>query len=144
MVSIALDKFSLIVQLVNFLALLWILNRWLYRPIRNVLTERRELMDRLKNKASKARAELENGEAEKARLNAESLRQALNQKNEITARAAAEEKGIVAEAQEQAARQINDSRAKLQQSASAARAALAQDIQSIAKDMAEKILGRTI
>lgn len=143
MVSINLD-ISLIIQLVNFLLLILALNYLLYRPIRQVLAERRELMHRLKTKAAKAKAELENGEAEKARLNAESLRQGLQQKNEITAKAAAEEKSLLAEAQEQAARQVNDSRARLQQSASAARASLTQEIQQIAKDMAEKILGRTI
>lgn len=143
MVSINLD-ISLVIQLINFLLLILAMNWLLYRPIRKILTERRELMDRLKNKAAKAKAELDSGEAEKARLNAESLRQALHQKNEITARAASEEKSILAEAQEQAARQINDSRAKLQQAASAARNALAQDVGRIAKDMAEKILGRTI
>jgi len=143
MVSINLD-ISLLIQLINFLLLILALNYLLYRPIRKVLAERRELMDRLKTKAAKAKGELENGEAEKARLNAESLRQAIHQKNEITAKAGGEEKNILAEAQEQAARQINDSRAKLQQAASAARAALAQDVQRIAKDMAEKILGRTI
>lgn len=143
MVSINLD-ISLVIQLINFLLLILAMNWLLYRPIRKILTERRELMDRLKNKAAKAKIELESGEAEKARLNAESLRQALHQKNEITARAASEEKSILAEAQEQVARQINDSRAKLQQAASAARNALAQDVDRIAKDMAEKILGRNI
>lgn len=143
MVSINLD-ISLVIQLINFLLLILAMNWLLYRPIRKVLTERREFMDRLKNKAAKAKTELESGEAEKARLNAESLRQALHQKNEITARAASEEKNILAEAQEQVARQINDSRAKLQQAASAARSVLAQDVERIAKDMAEKILGRNI
>lgn len=143
MVSINLD-ISLVIQLINFLLLILVMNWLLYRPIRKILAERRELMDRLKNKAAKAKTELESGEAEKARLNAESLRQALHQKNEIAARATSEEKSILAEAQEQASRQINDSRAKLQQTASAARSALAQDVERIAKDMAEKILGRTI
>lgn len=143
MVSINLD-ISLVIQLINFLLLILAMNWLLYRPIRKVLTERREFMDRLKNKAAKAKTELKSGEAEKARLNAESLRQALHQKNEITARAASEEKNILAEAQEQVARQINDSRAKLQQAASAARSVLAQDVERIAKDMAEKILGRNI
>lgn len=143
MVNISLDT-SLVIQLINFLLLILALNYLLYRPIRKILAERRELMGRLKAKAAKAKGELENGDAEKARLNAESIRQAIHQKNEITAKAAGEEKTILAEAQAQAARQVNDSRAKLQQAASAARAALAQDVQIIAKSMAEKILGRTI
>jgi len=143
MVSINLD-FSLFVQLANFLLLLVALNYFLYKPILKILAERRELFDRLKDKAAKAKTELESGEAEKARLNAESLRQGLNLKNEITAKSQAAEKGLLAEAQEQAARQIKDGRAKLVQSTSAARAALTQESRAIAKEMAEKILGRAI
>ncbi len=143
MVSISLD-YSLLVQLANFLLLIAALNYFLYKPIRNILAERRELFNRLKDKATRAKSELESGEAEKARLNAESIRQALNLKNEITAKSQVQEKNILAEAQEQAARQLKDGRAKLAQSASAARAALTQETQAIAKEMAEKILGRAI
>ncbi|MDR1045077.1 MAG: ATP synthase F0 subunit B [Candidatus Adiutrix sp.] len=143
MVSISLD-FSLFIQLANFVFLILALNHFLYRPIRQILAERRALFDRLRDKASKAKAELENGEAEKTRLNAESLRQALNLKNEITAKSQAEEKTLLAEAHEQAGRQLSDGRAKLQQSVSAARAALTQETKSIAREIAEKILGRKI
>lgn len=120
------------------------LNYFLYRPIRKILAERRELFDRLKEKAAKAKSEIENGEAEKASLNAESLRLALNLKNELSAKGQEQEKAILAEAQEQAARQISDSREKLRQSSSAARSALTQEVQNIAREMAEKILGRAI
>ena len=143
MVSINLDA-SLLIQLANFLLLILAMNYFLYRPIRKILTERKELFDRLKDKAAKAKAELEGGEAEKARLNAESLRQALVLKHELTAKGQEQEKAILAEANEAAARQINDGRAKIQESISAARASLTHEVQSIAKNMAEKILGRTV
>lgn len=141
MVSITLD-FSLLIQIINFLVLLLVMNHFLYRPIRKILDERKELFDRLKDKAAKAKAEIENGEAEKARLNAESIRQALAVKNEFMAKSQAEEKNILAEANEQASRQINDGRAKLAQSLSSARESLNREVENIAREMAEKILGR--
>ncbi len=143
MVSINLD-FSLLIQLANFLFLILALNYLLYRPIRKILAERRELFDRLRDEAAKAKAEIENSEAEKTRLNAESQRQGLSLKNELTARAVTQEKNLLAEAQAQALRQINDNRARLQQSASAARTALSQEVRDIAREMASKILGRSI
>ena len=143
MVSITLDK-SLIIQLVNFLLLIFALNYLLYKPILKILAERKELFDRLKEKAAKAKTEIESGEAEKTRLNAESIRQALHLKNELTAKGHEQEKTILAEAQEQATRQINESRTRLQQSISAARATLSQETQTIAREMAEKILGRPL
>lgn len=143
MVSINLDT-SLFIQLANFLFLILALNYLLYKPILKILRERRELFNRLKSKADEAKAELENGEAEKARLNAESLRQALVLKNEVIEKGREREKIILAEAQEQATRQVNEGRVRLAQSVSTARAALAQETRTIAKEMAEKILGRAI
>ncbi len=143
MVSINLDG-TLIVQLVNFLLLVLALNYLLYRPIRKIMTERAELFDKLKDKAAKAKAEIENGEAEKARLKAESLRQGLNLKNELTAKSLEQEKSILADAQEKALRQTAEARTRLRQSLEQARAALSQESQNIARDMAEKVLGRKL
>lgn len=143
MVSIDLD-FSLWIQLVNFLLLIVALNCLLYRPILKILAERRELFDRLKDKASKAKTALESGEAEKERLNAESLRQGLRLKHDLTAGGSEREKAILAEAQEKAAGQVSEARAKLQQSAAAAREALARETTEIAREMASKILGRQL
>ncbi|MDL2260434.1 ATP synthase F0 subunit B [Deltaproteobacteria bacterium OttesenSCG-928-K17] len=143
LVSITLDR-SLIVQLVNFLLLIFVLNHFLYKPIQKILAERRELFDRLKEKSAKAKIDLESGEAEKARLNAESVRQALSLKNEILAKSQKEERDIMAEANEEAARLINDGRGKLAQSLGSARSALVQEVQGISQEMAEKVLGRKI
>jgi F-type H+-transporting ATPase subunit b len=143
MVSIGLD-FTLIIQIINFLLLMLAMNILLYRPLRKIIKERNELLARLKNRSTTAKAELENGEAEKDRLNAESLRQAVNLKNEVTIKSREQEKSILAEAQEKALRQVGDSRTKLQQSAAAARQTLLVEIQTLAGEMAEKILGRTL
>jgi F-type H+-transporting ATPase subunit b len=143
MVSIDLDV-SLFIHLANFILLILAMNYLLYRPILRILAERRELFDRLKDKADKAKAALENGEAEKERLNAESLRQGLLLRGELTAKSLEQEKLILAEAQEKAARLVSEARNKLQQSAHAARAALAQETEAIAREMASKILGRQI
>lgn len=143
MVDITLNG-SLIVQLVNFLLLIFALNYFLYKPIQKILGERRELFDRLKEKSAKAKAELESGEAEKARLNAESIRQAMGLKNELLAKSQKEEKEILADANEQASRLINEGRSKLAQSLGSARTALKEEVKSISLEMAEKVLGRKI
>lgn len=143
MVSIDLD-ISLFIHLANFILLILAMNYLLYRPILSILAERREVFDRLKDKAAKAKAALENGEAEKERLNAESLRQGLGLRSELTAKGLEQEKAILAEAQEKASRQVSEARTRLQQSAASARTSLAQETQAIAREMASKILGRKI
>jgi F-type H+-transporting ATPase subunit b len=143
MVSISFDT-SLLIQLVNFLLLMAALNFLLYKPLRKVLAERRELFDRLKEEASKAKAALDDGENEKARQNAESLRAALSLKNELVQKGLAEEKAILAQAQAQAAERTLDARARLAESQAQAREALARESEGIARSMAEKILGRSL
>lgn len=143
LVSIGLNS-TLLIQLANFLFLIVALNFLLYRPIRKILAERKELFTRLKNKAAKAKAELESGEAEKARLNAESLRQGLNLKNELVLTGQQQEISILAEALEQAARKLSENRELLAQSVLVAETALVQETQLISKEIAEKILGRAL
>jgi F-type H+-transporting ATPase subunit b len=143
MVEIGLDK-SLLVQIINVLALMFCLNHFLFKPLRKVLRERAELLARLSDRAAEARSEIESGEAEKTRLKAESLRQAMNLKNDLTAQSRTQGQQLLAEAQEKALSQINESRARLRQSAAAARTSLTAEIQNLARDMAEKILGRNL
>lgn len=143
MVSIDLN-YSLLIQLANFFFLLLALNYLLFRPIRSILAERKELFDRLKDKVAKAQVELESGDAEKIRLNAESLRQGLSLKNELVTNGQQKEISVLAEAQEQSTRQIAENRAQLAQAVAAAKVSLALETQAISKEIAEKILGRTI
>ena len=42
-----IPDWTVFIQLINFLLILWILNRILYRPIRNILRQRKEKMDGL-------------------------------------------------------------------------------------------------
>ena len=143
MVEISLDK-SLLVQLVNVLVLMFCLNYFLFQPLLKILRERADLLARLSERAAAAKGEIENGEAEKARLKAESLRLALSLKNDLVSRSRTQSQHLMAEAQEKTLSQITESRARLRQSAAAARAALTAEIQNLSRVMAEKILGRNL
>jgi F-type H+-transporting ATPase subunit b len=143
MVEISLDK-SLLVQIINVLALMFCLNHFLFQPLRKILRERAELLARLSDRAAVIKSEIESGEAEKTRLKTESLRQAISLKNNLTDQSRSQGQQLLAEAQEKALSQINESRARLRQSAAAARTALKAETQNLAQDMAEKILGRNL
>jgi F-type H+-transporting ATPase subunit b len=143
MVEISLDK-SLLVQIINVLALMFCLNHFLFKPLRKILLERAELLARLSDRAAVTRSEIESGEAEKTRLKTESLRQAISLKNNLADQSRTQSQQLLAEAQEKALSQINESRARLRQSAAAARTALKAETQNLARDMAEKILGRNL
>ncbi len=143
MVKISLDM-SLWVQVFNVLLLMFCLNHFLFKPLRKILRERAELLARLRERAAVAKTEIASGEEEKARLKAESLRQAMSLKNDLTVKSRAQSQHLLAEAQEKALSQVNESRARLKQSTAAARTALTAEIQNLARDMAEKLLGRSL
>ncbi|MGL4209174.1 MAG: ATP synthase F0 subunit B [Candidatus Adiutrix sp.] len=143
MVSIDFD-FSLFVQLANFILLILALNHFLYKPIRKVLAERHDLFAKLESKVAQGKSALENGEAERARLTALALRDGLDLKTKLTEQSLLEEKEMLSIAQKKASDDINEARIILQQSASAARAHLTLEIQTIAGEMANKILGRKV
>jgi len=143
MVKISLD-ISLLVQVINVLALMLCLNHFLFKPLRKILRERAELLARLKDRAAVAKTEIASGEEEKARLKAESLRQAMSLKNDLTAKSRTQSQYLLAEAQEKALSQVNESRARLRQSTIVARSALTAEIQNLAREMAEKLLGRNL
>jgi len=143
MVDISLDK-TLFVQIANILILMFCLNRFLFQPLRKILRERAEIMTRLSDRAAAARREIENGEAEKERLKAESLRQALSLKSDLTVKSQARSQEMLAEAKEKALNQINESRTRLRRSVAAAHTALTAEVQNLAREMTEKILGRNL
>jgi F-type H+-transporting ATPase subunit b len=64
-----IDWSTLALQTVNVLVLVWLLARFLFRPVRTIIDERRAAADRLLADAAAARAQTEAGDAEiKARL----------------------------------------------------------------------------
>ncbi|MCF6247874.1 MAG: ATPase, partial [Desulfobacula sp.] len=54
---------SAVYQMINFLVLLFVLNLVLYKPIRNVLLERKAKIDGMQTGAEKAASDLIAGEA---------------------------------------------------------------------------------
>jgi F-type H+-transporting ATPase subunit b len=81
--AFGVDVFKLGFQIVNFLILLWLLNRFLFPRVRAMLAERSARIQEGLEQAKQAREERENAEAE--RLAA--LQDARREANEILARA---------------------------------------------------------
>ena len=70
-----IDWVTVIAQILNFLVLVWLLNRVLYRPVTRALEARRETVQRRLSEAEEARAEAER-EAERLRRSREELEEA--------------------------------------------------------------------
>jgi F-type H+-transporting ATPase subunit b len=135
---------SLVVQIVNFLFLIWALNRVLYKPIRSILVQRRQKALGLEEGASRFEQEAQ----EKDLALTAGLRQArekgLAEQAVFEQEARDQEKKLIEKINEKARTDLAQIRDRVAQETEAARAALLQEIDSIADDISRKILGRAV
>ena len=140
---ISLD-WTLGLQFLNFVVLLFLLNKILYRPLLNIMTERREKIEGGKAHARELEGEIEakiqsyQEQLNAAKAGASGERLALRQE------AQKQEAAITGEAQQKAAERISAIRGQVEKEAVAAREALRQEATSLAGQIAEKVLGRTL
>lgn len=133
---------SLLVQMVNFLLLIWILNMVLYRPIRKILLERKAKVDGMQSAID--------GSAEQVKAKedayAEGIRQARaagqKEKEAMMQAAAEEEKAIIGKINESAQAELKDVKNKIAQEVGTVKAALEEEVDAFADAIGKKILGR--
>jgi F-type H+-transporting ATPase subunit b len=143
MVSVALD-ISLFVQILNFLVLMLVLDLFLYKPLRKILQERETLFESFRHMSDVAKKQLEDGEAEKNRRRTEVLMEGVQTMNSLKVAGQDREKEILADAQAESARRLEDNRSRLSQEADQVRLILADDAQKLARDMASQLMGRQL
>jgi F-type H+-transporting ATPase subunit b len=132
------------VQVVNFGILVLVLNIFLYKPIRKVLAERRQVVDGARDKAAAVdlevqekmalyEARLRDAKAEAGLRRAESLKQAQ-----------AEETSVLEKARAEATVSLGTIRDRVAKEAADARVLLKQQAELLSGDICEKILGRSL
>ncbi len=141
--TIGLD-YTFWIQMINFLALIFILNLLLYKPILGIIERRNK--------------QLEASEAEIARLNEtveqkmaayeEKLRQAkagaLQKKQEIAKEGADQAKSIIDAVRGEIPALVEKFQSKMNQEVSQARQILNDQSRRISVEIAEKVLGRSV
>jgi F-type H+-transporting ATPase subunit b len=140
---ISLDK-SLIVQMVNFIVLLVILQRLLYKPFLAKMNERTEAIKRSLDEAQAARAQA----AKQADENAERLRAAYAEAAAIRAQAlkeaADEQRRLVEAARAEAAKLVESAKAQTDADIRRAREELRREVSDIAIAVAERLVRKSL
>ncbi|MEX2145987.1 MAG: F0F1 ATP synthase subunit B [Candidatus Rokuibacteriota bacterium] len=140
---ISLDK-SLIVQVVNFVILLIILHRLLYKPFLAKMEERTAAIKTSLDEAQAARAEAARQQEE----NAEQLRAAYAEAAAIRAaalkEAADEQRKLVEQATREAKQLVDNARAQTEADIRRARDELRREVSEIATSVAEKLIRRSL
>ena len=131
-------------QVVNFGILVLVLNIFLYKPIRKVLSERRQVVDGARDKAAAVDLEVQ----EKMALYEVRLRDAKAEATERRAasikQAQAEETSVLEKARTEATASLGTIRDRVAKEAADARVLLKQQAELLSGDICEKILGRSL
>ncbi len=138
-----IDWWTLFLQTVNFLLLVWLLQHFLYKPVRAVIEKRRALAEQ-----ALLKAEASEKEAETAKTTFEAKSAQLDKARDAAIEAAqesaeADAKTIVAQARKQANEILAAANAAAASSHDAVLANLKQDIIATAVTIAETILRKT-
>lgn len=135
---------SLIVQIINFLFLIWILNIFLYRPIRNGLRQRDEKISGLEQEAKMLNED--SREKDDAYVSAikEARAKGLKEKETLAQEAANEEDGIIQNINKKAQEDLAEVRERISKDVKVIRESLQQELGAFADAISEKILGRVI
>ena len=132
------------VQLINFGILVLVLNIFLYKPIRKVLADRRQVIDSAREKAvsvdeevqakmAQYEARLREAKTEAGTIRAEALKQAQLEETALLEKARQEASGSLASIRDRVAKEASDARVLLRKQA-----------ELLSGDICEKILGRSL
>ena len=140
MVSISFP--ILFLQIVNFLVLLFVLNLVLYKPIRNILKQRKDKFEGLEKSVSATGRQAE--EQNKAFIDGirEARAKGQKEKEALVQAATDEENEIVAKINAKAKDEMAKVKAKIVKDTDAVRGALEKEIDTFADTITQKILGR--
>lgn len=133
---------SLFIQIINFLFLLFVLNRILFKPIRKVLLERKEKIEGLEQGISS----LDTKANDQDQAYKDGLKKAratgLKEKETFVEQASQEEKEIIERINKTAQSNLAKIRTQVAEETDKARVALEAEVDLFSKAIGEKILGR--
>lgn len=133
---------SLVYQMINFLFLLFVLNLVLYKPIRNILLERKAKIEGMQIGAEKAASDLIAGEDAYKEGLKQARSEGLKEKEAFIDEASKEEKEIIDGINKKAQANFAKIKKQVADETEQARKMLEGEVETYAKAIGEKILGR--
>jgi F-type H+-transporting ATPase subunit b len=135
---------SIIIQIVNFLFAIWVLNVLLYKPIRKILTQRKEKVSGLELAIETSNNDVREKDDAFAAGIKEARASGFKEKSALLQQAADEEKSIIADINSRAQAELTQIREKIKKDAEVARESLQTEIDDFANQISQKILGREV
>ena len=135
---------SVVVQIGNFVLLIFILNYILYKPIRKILKQRNDKINGLQQGIETNQKDVKNIEESFSSGIKAARAKGLKEKEALLVEASEEERKIIEEITRKAHADFEQIRAKIEADTDNVRKSLQQEINAFADAIGEKILGRTI
>jgi F-type H+-transporting ATPase subunit b len=135
---------SILIQMVNFLVLLFVLWKLLYRPLVGKMEERTSAIRKSLEEAQAARLEAQREREEHARRLAATHAEAQAIRAAALEDAAEEQRKLVEGARAEAARLIASAKAEMEQDVRRARQELRQEVTDLAVAIAERLTRKTL
>ncbi len=133
---------SLVYQIISYMVLLFVLNRFLYKPIQNILRERKERTDGALKDASQLVQDVADGLVSYDMKIKEAVVKGTEEKNKLRKEAEEQGKAVIERAGEKNAEEFAVLRRTLADGKRSALAALRTDAAAISREIAEKLLDR--
>ena len=139
-----MPDYTLFLQIANFLFLLFILNILLYRPVRRILGKRKAEVDGLQNSVSELQGKANRFAGEFDEGMAKARKTGYEEKESLKNQGLEEEKKLLKEAASASGERMGQARTEMEKNLLEARGALEKELSLFSKELAEKILGRSV
>ena len=143
MVTIDINS-SLLWQIANFLILMLAMNYLLYKPIRGMLKQRAEKMAALNGEITASKEGAKSKEEELDSRRNEARREGVSVAEEMKSEGRAKERELIDAATKEMEQTVAKVREEIQGEIGQARDQLKAEVQAFGKELAQKILGRSI
>jgi len=135
---------SVLFQIVNFLLLIWLMNIVLYKPVRSILIQRKEKIEQLGTDIKKFELEALNKNKHYNEGINNAKKSGIEKKENLLLEAQEEEKKIIDEIVKANKIKLEDTKNKISLDIKKAKEELSNEIDVFAREICNKILGRSI
>jgi len=136
--------YTLFIQMANFIALIFILNAILYKPIRKILIERKKKIQGYKEGIEGLQRDASESEETFQAKMSEARQQGVQEKEAMKQTGQEEEKRLISEINQKAQAELEAVRAQIAKDAEDARRGLEKETKAFSAAIVEKILGRAV
>lgn len=136
--------FTLIIQMINFLVLLFILNKILFRPIRNIIKERNQIVEDFNSDITSLTDQAQESVHQFEEKILEARKKGMDRVQAMKEEGEEAEFQLIASTSEEVHSKVEETRKQVKADIQAARDKLQEQVQAFSVAMTEKILERSI